>query len=376
MARVSRAETQERNRAKVLAAARDEFAERGFRDAKVDAIAERVGLTRGAVYSNFPGKRALYFAVLADAAERAHPPVPDLDAGAGALGQDRPPADPVGLRTALGAFAVAWVRPLADDRLGPDLTPDLLAEDVRRAHGQLLKLDALLLGLALERLRPPASAPGRPPARRVRQAEVVLGALHGASGLTATAPGFLRLHDVVRACEHLADLDLDDWWSTPPPGPPVRPVEEPWHPPAATDLVGGGPLVPRDGVVAVLGLNRLAAAEEAVRRGAATTVVLVTGSPHELGPLARLVVAQVCGPLRQAFPVGALPDVRVVCDESGAFARSLGVPSVSDETETAVRVRDGRVLVRADGFAACHAIADLTVGPAASRSPAGASARS
>src|ERR1700704_796327 len=71
MGRLSRAETQERNRAKVLAAARAEFTERGFRDAKIDAIAERAELTRGAVYSNFPGKRALYFAVLAEDADVA-----------------------------------------------------------------------------------------------------------------------------------------------------------------------------------------------------------------------------------------------------------------------------------------------------------------
>ncbi|MFC6931129.1 TetR/AcrR family transcriptional regulator [Actinomadura yumaensis] len=71
MARLTRARAQELNRAKVLAAAREEFAELGFRDAKIDGIAERAGLTRGAVYSNFPGKRALYFAVLADLAESA-----------------------------------------------------------------------------------------------------------------------------------------------------------------------------------------------------------------------------------------------------------------------------------------------------------------
>ena len=78
MVRLSRAELQKRNRVRVLAAARDEFTERGFRDAKVDQIAERAELTRGAVYSNFPSKRALYFAVLAQAAEQApgprHPP--------------------------------------------------------------------------------------------------------------------------------------------------------------------------------------------------------------------------------------------------------------------------------------------------------------
>src|SRR5690348_8551998 len=63
MVRLTRAQQQERNRAAVLAAARDEFAERGYADAKVDRIAERAGLTRGAVYSNFPSKRALYPAV-------------------------------------------------------------------------------------------------------------------------------------------------------------------------------------------------------------------------------------------------------------------------------------------------------------------------
>ncbi|MER6901984.1 helix-turn-helix domain-containing protein, partial [Amycolatopsis sp. NPDC000740] len=81
MARLTRAQTQERNRAKVLAAARDEFTERGFRDAKIDVIAERAELTRGAVYSNFPGKRALYFAVLAAEAERFAAEAPDPDPG-------------------------------------------------------------------------------------------------------------------------------------------------------------------------------------------------------------------------------------------------------------------------------------------------------
>src|SRR3977135_1674552 len=102
MSRLSRAEMQERNRDKVLAAAREEFAERGFREAKIDIIAERAELTRGAVYSNFPGKRALYFAVLAEDPERA---------------PDSPPAE-LG-RTAgaaLGSLARAWVArlPLAD----------------------------------------------------------------------------------------------------------------------------------------------------------------------------------------------------------------------------------------------------------------------
>jgi AcrR family transcriptional regulator len=66
MVRLTRAQQQERTRAAVLAAARQEFTEHGYVDAKVDRIAERAELTRGAVYSNFPSKRALYLAVLFD----------------------------------------------------------------------------------------------------------------------------------------------------------------------------------------------------------------------------------------------------------------------------------------------------------------------
>ncbi|MFI9812069.1 TetR/AcrR family transcriptional regulator [Saccharothrix variisporea] len=365
--RTRRAETQERNRAKVLAAAREEFAERGFRDAKVDAIAQRVGLTRGAVYSNFPGKRALYFAVLADLAEQAYPPAvdggrfadPGPDGGAFALKRPAEVADNAG-RRAFGALALAWVRPLAaDDWLGRDLLPELLAEDVRRPYTQLLGLDALLLGLAVERLRPPNPNPADPPIRRVRHARALLTTLLGATQLAASAPGLLEPYDVVTAVEQLADLPINDFWAPPPSGPPVRRTDEPWNPPPATDLVRGTPHEPAEGVVAVLGLNRLDAVEQAARHGE-TTVVLVTGAPQELAPLARLTVAQLTGPLRQAFPPATWPDLRVVCDETGEVARAAGVPAVSDETEVAVRVRDGRIVARADGFAACHAIATET----------------
>ncbi|WP_367128935.1 TetR family transcriptional regulator [Saccharothrix sp. HUAS TT1] len=345
--RLSRAETQERNRLRVLDAARAEFVERGFREAKVDSIAQRAELTRGAVYSNFPGKRALYFAVLADLAERATAPA-DPHRGA-----DR--------RQALGALARAWVTSLSLDPLSRDLAAEVAAEEgTRRPFTQLLKLDALLLSLALEAVAPVAPtgppSPGGPPARLVRTAEVVLATLHGASGLAAAAPGFLEPFDVVTACERLAGLELNDWWAAPP-GAVVSGEDRPWTPPAALDLVRGEEVTPvEDGVVVVLGLNRLAAAEEAVRTGARVTVAMVTGTPEELAPLARLVLAQVCTCLRQAFPVGAWPGVRVVCDETGALARAAGVPSVSDETETAIRVEGGRVVARAEGVGAGHAV--------------------
>jgi AcrR family transcriptional regulator len=346
MARLTRAETQERNRAKVLAAARAEFAEHGFRDAKIDGIAERAELTRGAVYSNFPGKRALYFAVLADAADR------------------ETAAQEPGLtvREALGVLARTWVGglPMATDsahgdaRLGVDLVPEIMVDEVvRRPFTQLLMLDAIVLGLALERLDPSAG-------RLVRVAEAALTTLHGASSLAAAAPGFGEIFNVVRVCEQLADLDLDDRWFTPPIVTTARAVDEPWEPPSsAADLLLGEP-VPADGVVAVLGVHRLSGIEGALRSGADVTAVVVSGQPGELAPLVRLTVTELRHHLREAVPRSAWPRLRVVDDEHGFLAAAAGVPAVDNDTETAVRVEAGRITARADGYGACHAVTTPT----------------
>ncbi|WP_433256130.1 TetR/AcrR family transcriptional regulator [Streptosporangium sp. CA-135522] len=354
MDRLTRAEMQERNRLRVLAAAEDEFTERGFREAKIDGIAERAELTRGAVYSNFPGKRALYFAVLADLAERAsEPPCSERERT---------------VREALSAFARAWLvrLPLAADeqhgsaRLGVDLMSEILIDErTRRPFTQLMKLDAILLGLALERLRPAETPVGR----LVRVAEATLTTLYGASQMAAAAPGFVEPFDIVSVCERLADLDLGDTWQPPhiPYIPQARPTDEPWSPPPATDVIGGqAARLTGDGVVAVLGLHRLEASEEALRAaspGATVTAVLVTGDPGELAPLARLAVAELRNCLRPAFPPWAWPRLQVVHDESGVLAAAAGVPAVSDETEVAVRVEAGRIVARADGRGACHAAA-------------------
>lgn len=49
-----------RTRAKILAAARDEFAARGFAGARVESIAKRAGLNKQLIYHYFPGKEALF----------------------------------------------------------------------------------------------------------------------------------------------------------------------------------------------------------------------------------------------------------------------------------------------------------------------------
>lgn len=352
MVRRTRAQMQEHNRAKVLAAAREEFTERGFRDAKIDAIAERAELTRGAVYSNFPSKRALYFAVLALEAERARDPeYPPTARTAGA---------------ALGDFARAWLArlPLATEdrrsatRLGRDLLPEILTEDgISLPFAQLTNLSAVLLGLCLERLPPPAAP------RMVRVAETALTTLHGAGQLAAAAPGFGEPFALARACEQLAELDLDDVWQPAhlPHISPARPADQQWTPPAATEALRNEPAcLDDDGVLAVLGLHRLAAIEEALRAAPpsdAVTAVLVTSNPSELGPLARLIITDLGNCLRAAVPSTAWPRLQIVHDEPGVLAAAAGVPAISDATETAVRIRDGRIIARADGYGACHAAA-------------------
>jgi AcrR family transcriptional regulator len=345
---------QQHNRAKVLAAARDEFTEHGFRDAKIDKIAEQADLTRGAVYSNFPSKRALYFAVLAQAAEQApDPEYPPTARTAGA---------------ALADFARAWMArlPLAAEdqrsttRLGRDLIPEILADErTRRAFSQLTSLNAILLGLSLEQLQPLQKAASR----MVHVAEIALTMLHGAGQLAAAAPGFGEPFAVVRACEQLAGLDPGDVWqpSHLPHVSPARPADERWAPPPMTDSLRNEParLTP-DGVVAVLGLHRLAAIEEALRaapRAAEVTAVLVTSTPDELGSLAHLTITDLRGCLRAAVASSAWPRLQIVHDESGILAAAAGVPAFSDATESAVRIEAGRIAARADGYGACHAAA-------------------
>ena len=62
--RLSRAEQVERNRERVLDAAREVFLERGYAGATLEAIAEAAGFSKGVVYSQFAGKPDLFLALL------------------------------------------------------------------------------------------------------------------------------------------------------------------------------------------------------------------------------------------------------------------------------------------------------------------------
>jgi AcrR family transcriptional regulator len=54
------------NRRRLLDAARDVFRELGYSGASLDAIAERAGFSKGAVYSHFQGKADLFLSLLED----------------------------------------------------------------------------------------------------------------------------------------------------------------------------------------------------------------------------------------------------------------------------------------------------------------------
>ncbi|MCP2097179.1 transcriptional regulator, TetR family [Actinosynnema pretiosum] len=371
VARLTRVQTQERTRVAVLAAARAEFAERGYRDGRVDAIAERAELTRGAVYSNFPGKRALYLAVLADLVERTQAP---------------PGARPGrNLEEALGALARTWVTP-APGGIGRALPPELAGE-MADVLGALAGVNAVLLGLAVEGVAG-VRWDGPIHTRRVRLAELVLALLHGARQLDSLpgGAGAPAAYDVVSACERLAGLVMDDWWAPAEAAVEASEVDREWAvPEGLVDLVSGktvasgGGAVPGpgsgapgggampspgsgavalsgDGVVAVLGVRRLDAVERVARCGVPVTIALVTDTPVEVLPLVRVVVGELCAAVRVAFPEAAWPEVRLVCDPGGRLATAAGFAESGDMTEAAALLSDGRVVATAEGTGAVTAV--------------------
>jgi AcrR family transcriptional regulator len=61
--RLSRGQSRAETRRRLIDAAAEVFAERGFHGASVEEIAERAGYTRGAFYSNFSGKDDAFLSV-------------------------------------------------------------------------------------------------------------------------------------------------------------------------------------------------------------------------------------------------------------------------------------------------------------------------
>ncbi len=105
--RETRAEKQARTRAELLITASRVFAQRGYKGASVEEIAEEAGYSHGAVYSNFDGKADLFLAVLEEyMAERAQ----ELAASQAALAEDAP------IEARARALADQWMERFARDR--------------------------------------------------------------------------------------------------------------------------------------------------------------------------------------------------------------------------------------------------------------------
>jgi AcrR family transcriptional regulator len=66
MKRLNREESRKRTRERLLKSAQEIFARDGFTGASIDRIAEHAGYSKGAVYSNFDSKEALFLELLRD----------------------------------------------------------------------------------------------------------------------------------------------------------------------------------------------------------------------------------------------------------------------------------------------------------------------
>ena len=150
---LTRRESRQLTRTRLLDAAATVFAERGYRRASVEEIASQAGYTIGALYSNFSGKEELLLAFLEEqlariaerivtAARSAEDPVGKLRAAAaewmGFL-DDEPQ-----LYTLMIEFWTIWVR---DPELRPRHAERFAA--VRRFIGGLIQEKADQLGVAM-----------------------------------------------------------------------------------------------------------------------------------------------------------------------------------------------------------------------------------
>ena len=70
---------------RILAAAKDLFAESGFNAVSMNAIAERAGVSKANVFHHFKSKNALYLEVLKTACSESRPQIDQLGNGSGTL---------------------------------------------------------------------------------------------------------------------------------------------------------------------------------------------------------------------------------------------------------------------------------------------------
>ena len=168
-------------RARVVRAAGEVFAERGFAAASLDQVAAAAGFTKGAVYSSFASKDELFLALLQTvtgervaAVEEVLRTTPDLAGALAGVGAQLSRRDPSWQLL----YLEFWQRALRDPAVRPAFVAarrelrDRISEVVARfltdhpartgwdAETLTVVLLALVNGLALESLPDPAGVPG------------------------------------------------------------------------------------------------------------------------------------------------------------------------------------------------------------------------
>ncbi|WP_309115257.1 helix-turn-helix domain-containing protein [Saccharothrix sp.] len=168
-----REDKRRRNTAALVGAARELFLARGYHGVGIELIAERAGLTTGAIYSLFGAKRELLFAVLDEVGRRIEvPPGPDVTdtvlahvrAYRSLVTSDEGPGL---LRLEVEALGLVLEDPSARARVAlPALTPLLTGRSHRgrdlteqEAHAIAVPLSALLRGLAQQEALLPGTVP-------------------------------------------------------------------------------------------------------------------------------------------------------------------------------------------------------------------------
>lgn len=152
VARRTQAERTEATTSALVDAARELFARDGYDATSLDAVAARAGVTKGAVYHHFDGKRQLFEAVFTREVERMATPL------ANAYGRKKDPWD---------AFH-AGCRAFLDECLDPGLQRIVLLdasaaigwEQIRHLESPLLEMMELAISRAAEAGRIAPRKPG------------------------------------------------------------------------------------------------------------------------------------------------------------------------------------------------------------------------
>ncbi len=134
-------ERSERTRSRLVEAARELFSERGYADVPVEEVVRSAGVTRGALYHQFPGGKVDLFAAVFDAVEE------ELMAGVAETLAEAGAEDPItGLRAGIDATLALALDPKAV-RLTILDAPAVLGWEAWRAAGERYGLGLLRAGL-------------------------------------------------------------------------------------------------------------------------------------------------------------------------------------------------------------------------------------